>query len=40
MYDHYKKTGHLFIPFGDDFSYTHAKWYFQSVDKLIKYFNN
>jgi hypothetical protein len=38
MKDHYR-SNHLFITMGDDFNYMNAKMYFQSIDKMIAFFN-
>lgn len=36
---YYKDTGHVMIPFGDDFYWAHATFNFYNVDKLIKFVN-
>lgn len=38
MANHYR-TSHLFVPFGDDFSYSNAHVNFMQIDQLIAYMN-
>mmetsp|Transcript_34522 Transcript_34522/g.25614 ORF Transcript_34522/g.25614 Transcript_34522/m.25614 type:complete len:193 (-) Transcript_34522:1008-1586(-) len=35
----YYKSSNVFIPMGDDFNYMNAKMFFESMDKLISFFN-
>eukprot|EP00349_Pseudokeronopsis_sp_Brazil_P004115 CAMPEP_0202973784 /NCGR_PEP_ID=MMETSP1396-20130829/53978_1 /ASSEMBLY_ACC=CAM_ASM_000872 /TAXON_ID= /ORGANISM="Pseudokeronopsis sp., Strain Brazil" /LENGTH=101 /DNA_ID=CAMNT_0049706459 /DNA_START=309 /DNA_END=611 /DNA_ORIENTATION=- len=34
------RTNHMFVVMGGDFCFMNGKMYFDSVDKLINYFNN